>query len=65
MSAIALAGWTGWPVSAAAVAVPSASPSPCAPSPATTAGFRLVLAGIGLAAAMQSVIQYVFTRVDE
>jgi iron complex transport system permease protein len=28
-------------------------------------GFRLVLAGIGLAAAMQSVIQYVFTRVDE
>ena len=28
-------------------------------------GFRLVLVGVGLAAAMQSVIQYVFTRADE
>ena len=42
-----------------------ASRSSCAWWPATTRGFRLVLAGIGLAAAMQSVIQYVFTRVDE
>ncbi len=28
-------------------------------------GFRLVLVGVGLAAALQSVIQYVFTRADE
>ena len=45
--------------------MPSPSRSPCAPVAGDHGGFRLVLAGIGLAAAMQSVIQYVFTRVDE
>jgi iron complex transport system permease protein len=65
VSAVALAGWSGWPVSAAAVL------GALAVAPAVRAvaggpgGLRLVLAGIGLAAAMQSVIQYVFTRVDE
>ena len=34
-------------------------------SPAPARRHRLVLVGIGLAAAMQSVIQYLFTRVDE
>lgn len=30
----------------------------------TTSGYRLVLVGIGIAAALQSVIQYLFTRAD-
>ncbi|WP_307861872.1 iron ABC transporter permease [Nocardioides sp. SYSU D00065] len=63
--AIALAGWTGWPVSAAAVAGALAVALAVRLVAGDHGGFRLVLAGIGLAAAMQSVIQYVFTRVDE
>ena len=43
------------------------SGSPCWSGwpPAPAAGYRLVLVGIGVAAALQAVIQYVFTRVDE
>ena len=65
VSAIALAGWTGWPVSAAAVAGAVGVALAVRAVAGDHGGFRLVLAGIGLAAAMQSVIQYVFTRVDE
>jgi iron complex transport system permease protein len=65
VSAIALAGWTGWAVSAAAVAGALGVALAVRLVAGDHSGFRLVLAGIGLAAAMQSVIQYVFTRVDE
>ena len=65
VSAIALAGWTGWSVSAAAVLGALAVALVVRAVAGDHGGFRLVLAGIGLAAAMQSVIQYVFTRVDE
>ena len=65
VSAIALAGWTGWPVSLAAVAGAVGVALVVRAVAGDHGGFRLVLAGIGLAAAMQSVIQYVFTRVDE
>jgi iron complex transport system permease protein len=65
VSAIALAGWTGWPVSLAAVGGAVGVALAVRAVAGDHGGFRLVLAGIGLAAAMQSVIQYVFTRVDE
>ena len=65
VSAIALAGWTGWSVSLAAVAGALGVGLAVRAVAGDRGGFRLVLAGIGLAAAMQSVIQYVFTRVDE
>lgn len=65
VAAIALAGWTGWSVSLAAVAGAVAVALAVRTVAGDHSGFRLVLAGIGLAAAMQSVIQYVFTRVDE
>jgi iron complex transport system permease protein len=65
VSAIALAGWSGWPVSAAAVLGALAVALAVRAVAGDHGGFRLVLAGIGLAAAMQSLIQYVFTRVDE
>jgi iron complex transport system permease protein len=65
VSAIALAGWTGWPVTLAAVAGAVGVALTVRAVAGDHGGFRLVLAGIGLAAAMQSVIQYVFTRVDE
>ena len=65
VSAIALAGWSGWPVSLAAVAGAVAVALAVRAVAGYHGGLRLVLAGIGLAAAMQSVIQYVFTRVDE
>lgn len=63
--AIALWGWQGPSVSAVAVlgAVSVALAVRVVAGP--HGGHRLVLAGIGIAAAMQSVIQYVFTRVDE
>lgn len=63
--AIALWGWQGLSVSVAAVvgAVTVALVVRLVAGP--HGGHRLVLVGIGLAAAMQSVIQYVFTRVDE
>lgn len=65
VSAIALAGWTGWSVSLAAVVGAVGVALVVRMVAGDHGGFRLVLAGIGLAAAMQSVIQYVFTRVDE
>ena len=65
VTVIALAGWTGWPVSAAAIAGALGVALAVRAVAGDHGGFRLVLAGIGLAAAMQSVIQYVFTRVDE
>ena len=65
VSAIALAGWTGWSVSLAAVGGAVGVALAVRAVAGDHGGFRLVLAGIGLAAAMQSVIQYVFTRVDE
>jgi len=65
VSAVALAGWTGWPVSLAAAAGAVGVALLVRAVAGDHGGFRLVLAGIGLAAAMQSVIQYVFTRVDE
>ncbi|WP_307861611.1 FecCD family ABC transporter permease [Nocardioides xinjiangensis] len=65
VSAITLAGWSGWPVSAAAVVGALGVALAVRGVAGDHGGFRLVLAGIGLAAAMQSVIQYVFTRVDE
>lgn len=65
VSAIALAGWTGWSVSVAAVVGAVGVALVVRMVAGDHGGFRLVLAGIGLAAAMQSVIQYVFTRVDE
>lgn len=65
VTAIALAGWSGWPVSAVAVAGALAVAMTVRAVAGDHSGFRLVLAGIGMAAAMQSTIQYVFTRVDE
>jgi iron complex transport system permease protein len=65
VSAVALAGWSGWSVPAAAVVGALGVALLVRWVAGGHAGFRLVLAGIGLAAAMQSVIQYVFTRVDE
>ncbi|PKH38094.1 iron ABC transporter permease [Nocardioides alpinus] len=65
VSAVALAGWTGWSVSLAAVGGALAVALAVRSIAGDHGGFRLILAGIGLAAAMQSVIQYVFTRVDE
>jgi iron complex transport system permease protein len=63
--ALALWGWQGLPVSGLAVlgAVAVALVVRLVAGP--HGGHRLVLVGIGLAAAMQSLIQYVFTRVDE
>ncbi|WP_457207299.1 FecCD family ABC transporter permease [Nocardioides sp. P5_C9_2] len=63
--AIALGGWQGLPVSGVAVlgAVTVALVVRLVAGP--HGGHRLVLVGIGLAATLQSVIQYVFTRVDE
>lgn len=63
--AITLVGWTGWQVSVAAVLGALGTGVAVRLVAGDHAGFRLVLAGIGMAAAMQSVIQYVFTRVDE
>jgi iron complex transport system permease protein len=63
--AIALWGWQGLPVSAVAVAGAVAVALVVRLVAGPHGGHRLVLVGIGAAAAMQSVIQYVFTRVDE
>ncbi len=65
VSAIALAGWTGWAVSGVAVVGALGAALVVRLVAGDHSGFRLVLAGIGLAAALQSVIQYVFTRIDE
>jgi iron complex transport system permease protein len=65
VTVITLAGGTGWSVAAAAILGALAVALTVRLVAGDHSGFRLVLAGIGLAAAMQSVIQYVFTRVDE
>lgn len=65
VTVITLAGWTGWSVPVAAILGALAVALTVRLIAGDHSGFRLVLAGIGLAAAMQSVIQYVFTRVDE
>ena len=65
VSAIALGGWEGWSVSAAAVLGALGVALVVRAVAGRRGGFRLVLAGIGMAAAMQSLVQYVFTRVDE
>lgn len=65
VSAIALAGWSGGAVQLVAVVGALAAALLVRLVAGDHSGFRLVLAGIGLAAALQSVIQYVFTRVDE
>ena len=63
--AIVILGLDDAAVSVAAVvgAVGVAATVRLVAGPAT--GYRLVLVGVGLAAALQSVIQYVFTRADE
>jgi iron complex transport system permease protein len=62
---IVLLGLSGWAVSAVAVAgaIGVSALVRAVSRPAT--GYRLVLVGVGAAAALQSVIQYVFTRADE
>lgn len=65
VTAIALAGWEGWSVSAAAIVGALTVALIVRLVAGDHSGFRLVLTGVGMAAAMQSVIQYVFTRVDE
>lgn len=65
VSAITLAGWQGWPVAGAAICGALAVALAVRFVAGDHSGLRLVLAGIGLAAAMQSLIQYVFTRADE
>ena len=63
--AIVLLGMHGTAVSAAAVVGAVAIALVVRWTAGASAGQRLVLVGIGAAAALQSVIQYVFTRVDE
>lgn len=65
ISAIVLLGWRGWSVSATAILGALAVAALIRWVAGEHAGFRLVLAGIGMAAAMHSVIHYVFTRADE
>ncbi|MCW2833804.1 MAG: iron transporter permease [Nocardioides sp.] len=63
--AIALWGWHGLSVSAAAIVGAVGVALVVRLVAGTHGGHRLILVGIGAAAATQSVIQYVFTRVDE
>ena len=63
--AIVLLDLEGWPVSLAAVVGAVVVAALARAVAGHDTGFRLVLVGIGLAAAMYSVIQYVFTRADE
>ncbi|HXH80016.1 iron ABC transporter permease [Nocardioides sp.] len=63
--AIALWDWQGLPVSAVAVLGAVATALLVRLVAGTQGGHRLILVGVAAAAAMQSVIQYVFTRVDE
>lgn len=65
VTAISLAGWRGWPVSGVAIVGALTVAVTVRLVAGQHGGFRLVLAGVGMAAAMQSVIQYVFTRADE
>ena len=63
--AIVLLGLDGPAVSAAAVLGALGVAGLARAVAGADTGFRLVLVGVGLAAALQSVIQYVFTRADE
>jgi iron complex transport system permease protein len=63
--AIVLLDLDGWLVSVAAVLGAFAVALVARSVAGHDTGFRLVLVGVGLAAALQSVIQYVFTRADE
>lgn len=63
--AIVLLGLEGAAVSAAAVAGAVGVAVLVRLVAGAGGGYRLVLVGVGLAAALQSVIQYVFTRADE
>ena len=63
--AIVILGLDGWAVSVAAVLGAFVVAAVARSVAGHDAGFRLVLVGVGLAAALQSVIQYVFTRADE
>ena len=63
--AIVLLGLQGGAVSAAAVIGAIGVAVVVRWTAGASAGQRLVLVGIGVAAALQAVIQYVFTRVDE
>ena len=63
--AIVLLGLQGGAVSAAAVVGAVGVAVVVRWTAGDSAGQRLVLVGIGVAAALQAVIQYVFTRVDE
>ncbi len=63
--AIVILGLQGSAVSVAAVVGAVAVAFVVRWTAGSSAGQRLVLVGIGAAAALQSVIQYVFTRVDE
>lgn len=63
--AIVLLGFGGWAVPAAAVAGAVGVALLVRAVAGPMNGYRLVLVGVGAAAALQSVIQYVFTRADE
>ena len=63
--AIVVLDLDGWPVSVAAVLGAFVVAVVARAVAGHDTGFRLVLVGVGLAAALQSVIQYVFTRADE
>lgn len=63
--AIVVLGQTGLPVSVAAVLGAVGIAGTVRWLAGSTGGYRLVLIGVGLAAALQSVVQYLFTRADE
>lgn len=63
--ALVLLGWTGPTVTATAIVGALGVALTCRLVAGPHGGHRLILVGVGTAAAMQSVIQYVFTRVDE
>jgi len=63
--AIVVLDLDGWPVSVAAVLGAFVVAAVARAVAGHDTGFRLVLVGVGLAAALQAVIQYVFTRADE
>jgi iron complex transport system permease protein len=63
--AIVILDLDGWPVSVAAALGAFVVAVLARAVAGHDTGFRLVLVGVGLAAALQSVIQYVFTRADE
>lgn len=65
VAGVVLLDLDGWAVSAASVAGAIGVAVLVRLVSGPTGGYRLVLVGVGLAAALQSVIMYVFTRADE